>query len=231
MRWQAPREGRFLRWAGRQFGSCYEFIMRPLPHVALAAAASALLIVALSACSPVASTAPVETKASEPVPAATPSATPTPTPTPTSEKSTRGNFIKSVGVPFGFGEGDARAEFTVNGITLDPACTAEYAEQPENGRFVKVDISGRTGQIEEQVFFGIGAWKVIADNGTTYNGDPQSSAAWMCLNDAERFPDAVGPGEQVTGSIIFDVPTPSGTLMFQPYGPGNGGWEWAYPAS
>lgn len=73
------------------------------------------------------------------------------------------------------------------------------------------------------------AWKAIAANGTTFNGDLMSFESIMCLPEAENFPSALGPGEKATGKIILDVPTPTGVLVhkqgFMPTG-----WEWQYPA-
>lgn len=73
------------------------------------------------------------------------------------------------------------------------------------------------------------AWKAIAENGTTFNGNVFTGAAYVCLDDAERFPSALGPGEKATGKIILDVPTPKGVLVHQ-QGFMPTGWEWAYPA-
>lgn len=73
------------------------------------------------------------------------------------------------------------------------------------------------------------AWKAIAENGTTFNGDVQTASAYMCLNETEKFPSALGPAEKATGKIVLDVPTAAGVLVhkqgFMPTG-----WEWAYPA-
>ncbi|KIC66312.1 hypothetical protein RM50_12320 [Pseudarthrobacter phenanthrenivorans] len=73
------------------------------------------------------------------------------------------------------------------------------------------------------------AWKAVADNGTTFNGDLSTYPAFTCFTAAERFPSALGPGEKATGMLVVDVPTATGVLVhkqgFMPLG-----WEWEYPA-
>jgi hypothetical protein len=126
------------------------------------------------------------------------------------------------------------ASFVINSIQVDPVCTNSSAMPTKNGHFVALDVSMETmPELAESVNpqFGLAgyAWKVIADNGTTFNGDLMSFPSVMCLTDAERFPSALGPGEKATGKIILDVPTPTGVLVhkqgFMPTG-----WEWSYPA-
>lgn len=147
----------------------------------------------------------------------------------------RGNIVKVPGEGASVTDKDKTvASFVVNSIKVDPKCTNTSAMPSKNGYFVALDVSMETSPaLAESVNpqFGLAgyAWKAIAENGTTFNGDLMSFPAVMCLTDAERFHSALGPGEKATGKIILDVPTPTGVLVhkqgFMPTG-----WEWAYPA-
>lgn len=124
--------------------------------------------------------------------------------------------------------------FVVKNIAVDSACTSPYAQAPQNGHFIAVAIDVETTpelakDINKFVWFGAQSWKLIADNGTTYNGSLDSGPAYGCLNDSERLPSNIGPAEKVSGTIILDVPVTSGTLILESTG-GGGGWEWTFPA-
>ena len=150
-------------------------------------------------------------------------------------KSSRGNIIKKPGEGAGVTDKDKTvASFVINSINVNPNCTNEYATKAQNGHFVVLDVSMETmPELAESVNpqFGLAgyAWKAIADNGTTFNGNVSTGASYMCLKDAERFPSALGPGEKATGKIVLDVPTPTGVLVHQ-QGFMPTGWEWEYPA-
>lgn len=152
-----------------------------------------------------------------------------------SEKSSRGNIIKVPGQGASVTDKNKTvASFVVNSIQVDPTCTNKYAQPSENGHFIALDVSMETmPELAESVNpqFGLAgyAWKAIAENGTTFNGDVFSAAAYMCLNETEKFPSALGPAEKATGKIILDVPTPTGVLVHK-QGFMPAGWEWAYPA-
>ncbi|MCI2958266.1 hypothetical protein MN032_11205 [Agromyces atrinae] len=178
---------------------------------------------ALTGCTSSAPT-PVAAPTVEPAtPAATPDAT-----APAAETSTRGNLVKTVGQTFGATDpvtGDQVANFRVTAITVDPACTGEYASASDNGHFVKLDVEGETlPELGEDIY--LTGWNVIAENGTTFNGLAESGASSMCLGFNEQLPIRIGPGERVAGSIVLDVPTASGVLVL-PFG--GGAWEWSYP--
>lgn len=150
-------------------------------------------------------------------------------------KSSRGNLIKKVGEGASVTDkGKTVATFVVNSIQVDPKCTNQYATPSENGHFIALNVSMETDPaLAESVNpqFGLAgyAWKVVADNGTTFNGQVMSGPSFSCLNDKESFPSALGPGEKATGTIILDVPTPTGVLIHQ-QGFMPLGWEWEYPA-
>lgn len=158
--------------------------------------------------------------------------TSTPSPSPTVEApatSDRGNLVKAVGDSFGLSgpDGASVATFVVTAINVDPTCPAEFAEPSEYGHLVRLDIEGETtAELPGDLFFAGGTWTAIAENGTTFNGDPWSYASVSCLTDAERFPSMVGPGERVAGAVILDVPTAHGIIVWEPE-PGLS-WEWTY---
>lgn len=144
--------------------------------------------------------------------------------------SERGNLVKTVGQYFGLestdGSGSA-ADAYVTGITVDPTCTGASAQASENGHFVKVDLDITTfAGLNRPMMPNAANWKVIAADGTTFNGDVGTVSARLCLNDAEQVPDQVGPGEKVLGSVILDVPTTTGVLIYQDNPEAS--WEWAY---
>ncbi|MET3203942.1 UNVERIFIED_ORG: hypothetical protein ABIB21_000718 [Arthrobacter sp. UYEF13] len=122
----------------------------------------------------------------------------------------------------------------INSIQVDLPCTNKYAQPSKNGHFVALNVSMETDPaLAESVNpqFGLAgyAWKAIASNGTTFNGDIMTASSFMCLNDEEKFPSALGPGEKATGTIVLDVPTPTGVLVHK-QGFMPAGWEWEYPA-
>lgn len=169
----------------------------------------------------------------QPAPSVEP-ATSTPSPTPTASaaeptQSERGNLVKEVGDTFGLGAegGGSLASFVVTKITVDPQCTSEFAEAPEHGHFVRLDVEGETApELEQELYFASGSWFVVAENGTTFNGDPWSLAAAGCMDQTERLPSIIGPGERLSGAVLLDVPTPHGTIIMKT--DSGSGWEWAY---
>jgi hypothetical protein len=158
---------------------------------------------------------------------------------PDATKSERGHVIRVLGQGAGISDksGKQAASFVVNNITIDPVCTGKDPVAPENGHFLALEISAQTYPPLKDVFGHSGTfpfrggsnWKLIAANGTTYNGDLESSPARDCLADAEIFPYSLGPAEKATGKIVLDVPTTEGTLVFDPFFE-DAGWEWQYPA-
>lgn len=149
--------------------------------------------------------------------------------------TSRGNIAQEVGeeahltAPSG---GDALT-FTVTDIDSDVQCTGASAEAPENRAFVKVDITASTGAAEdmEEVFhtdsmlFDPYDWKFVDSSGRTAN-DISTFATYSCLDDKELLPPDIGPGENVSGSLILDVTDTSGTLVYRP-AYDSPGWEWS----
>lgn len=165
----------------------------------------------------------------------------TPSPSDSPGKSTRGNIVKSLSEPAGItdAEGDTLATFTVNSITADAPCTGPYPIAAENGHFVVLDVTIETtpelaSDDGSYSTFDMSAamFKFVGGNGTTFNGNLGSAAAYSCLPDEEQVGvngGGVGPGEKVAGKIALDIPETTGTLIFQSYlTSGVGGWEWTF---
>lgn len=180
-------------------------------------------------------------------PTATPSAlvvesigaTPTHSPSTSAapQKSARGNYIRVPGDTARMWTGADKKTtvvFTINSITVDPQCTAPYAQPAEKGHFVVLDASIETmpelaNASYDRFDLSPHGWQFVGANGTTYNGSLASGASYSCMTDSEILPiNGVGPGEKVTGKIILDVPATTGTLVFKPLGGAIGGWEWAF---
>lgn len=197
--------------------------------------AVALLPIMLAGCGGAASTSPTAPTVAPATSVQADAASPSASATAASAKSSRGNIIKTPGEGASVTDKDKTvASFVVNSIKVDAACTNKYASKAENGHFVILDVSMETmPELAQSVNpqFGLAgyAWKAIAANGTTFNGDVFTAAAYMCLDDAERFPSALGPDEKATGKIVLDVPTATGVLVHQ-QGFMPTGWEWAYSA-
>ncbi|EME35846.1 hypothetical protein C884_01246 [Kocuria palustris PEL] len=149
--------------------------------------------------------------------------------------SERGNIPKQIGEEASLtaSSGEKALSFEVTDIQSDFQCTSPYAEAPENESFVKVDIMASTGSAEdlEELFyinsmmFNPYDWKFVDSSGRTAN-DIGTVASYMCLDTGESLPDEIGPGENVSGSLILDVTDSSGTLVYAPLFDSEG-WEWS----
>jgi hypothetical protein len=213
------------------------------------AAVVAFVVLSLTACSS-GNSADTQPRAT-PVPAeaaveATTQAEATPTPEPTTEEPTqdgkygpsqsneRGNLVKTLGQLAGVGsETDPdviTAEFTVTAIEPNFTCTSEYAEPSMYGNYIAITLDVQTtAALADQSWpvFNVSEYdfKVISPEGTRENDS--SGNAYMCLNEAERLPSEIGPGEHVTGKIVLDSAHTSGSIVFAPAAV-QGGWEWGF---
>lgn len=127
--------------------------------------------------------------------------------------------------------------FTVSDIEVDPTCTGDYPQAPENGHFLAVDVEAETGSAEQfedllmgQDFqFNPNYFQFITSGGTTAN-TVTSGPAYGCLPQAEYLPDAIGPSEKISGRVLLDVPDSAGTLVFEePMTQLS--WEWDVPSA
>lgn len=166
-------------------------------------------------------------------------ATPTPSATPEVKKSARGNLIKALRQPATINDLETDkplVTFTVNSIAKDVPCTGPYPAVVENGHIVVLDVTIQTlpelANSEGSTQFDINPtmFKFVGANGTTFNGNLGTQAAYSCLPDEQQIGvngAGVGPGEKVTGKIAIDVPATKGTLIFKSFlVPGSAGWEW-----
>jgi hypothetical protein len=153
------------------------------------------------------------------------------------DKSVRGNLIKNVGETevITADNGDPVVSFSISSIAVDVPCTDEYADPPQNGHFVTLDMTVETtAKLAEEInpFFLLGdkAWKAIAPDGTTSNAEPATGAALSCFAEADVLPSMIGPGEKATGKVVLDVEDSQGILVlnYTPSGMGEGR-EWSYP--
>lgn len=156
---------------------------------------------------------------------------------PTSGLSERGNMVKRVGESAGITleghESTPALTFVVNKIDVNAKCTTTYAQKPENGHFVTVDISAETGPQDqfknafygEDFMFNPHDWKFITPSGTTTNS-VATTAAYTCLDEADRIPN-MGPAERARGKVVLDLPDKTGTLIYSP-SPSEESWEWKF---
>jgi len=167
----------------------------------------------------------------------TPEATTEPDPAETSPygeavMNERGNLVKAIGQLAGVVNeaGETLVDLTITAIEPNFVCTAEYADAPVNGQFIAItfDITTTAALAAESS----PSWymseydiKVIGPDGTRENDS--TGNAYMCLNDGERLPSDIGPGEHVVGKLVLDSAYPTGSLVVDSQ-TGGGGWEWGY---
>ena len=194
----------------------------------LAGATLALVGCGRAADAPAETQTPVAPVTSE----AAPSETATATPTPSAAKSIRGNTIKKPGDTIYWRRTpDANAELLATmAVTsiADIKCTAPYATPATNGKLVALTADLETKpelatESDPQIFVSPVDFKYIAPNGTTFNGNLGSAAAYSCVDSSLVLPNSFRPWrEKAHGLIIIDVPSAGGVLTF-------GKVEWALP--
>jgi hypothetical protein len=149
----------------------------------------------------------------------------------------RGNVVVEVGeeVPIA-AEGDtATATMTIDAVEVDAPCDPAYGtvETPENGHFVRLDIRAATAPVTgpptgvSDPTISDSSFSFIGPDGVTFNGSLGTYAAFACLPDERQLPSQLGPGQQFAGSVLLDVPAPTGTLIMSDHF-GSSGWVWAF---
>ncbi|MCP3425013.1 hypothetical protein NBM05_02940 [Rothia sp. AR01] len=149
-------------------------------------------------------------------------------------RSDRGYLVKEIGQPSYINDssGTPAVTFVVTDVVADPVCSAPYAAAPENGHLVRVDVEVETGSAAslEELFYGdsyyfsASDWRFVDTEGVRAN-TTDTVASWSCLEPSEQLPIDIGPGERVTGSVVLDLPSTAGTLIYvQPLI--DDGWEW-----
>jgi len=152
------------------------------------------------------------------------------------ETNDRGNIVKALGEEGGTTtpDGDPVMTFAVDAITPDIACTEEYAPEPENGHLTAIQfrVATKPGVTPEDLgYASINAYnfKFIGSDGLTFS-NVDTIATYGCLDRGAMFPsDQLRPGSQYAGTILLDLPEPSGTIVYAPSFLSNiSGWEWNY---
>ncbi|MBS1905494.1 MAG: hypothetical protein JST33_02770 [Actinobacteria bacterium] len=199
-------------------------------------AASAALVLALTACS-----APKPTDSGKTPDTAPAAGAASPSPSApgggseygASEKSSRGNLIKKIGQLAGTSslESDVTtSRFAVTDLKLDLPCTNQYAQPSKNGHFLGIHVNVETTpELAKEQFpwlmFTSYDWQAYDADGKRLN-DPQGNG-YSCLDSSEVLPSKIGPGESVSGWIVLDVAAPTGAVAFTMAGSSTG-WEWSY---
>lgn len=129
-------------------------------------------------------------------------------------------------------DGSHAVTFTLNDVVSNVLCDYPTAPAAEHGRLIRLDIDLHTAgsATMEQVLgansFGFSGpqWNFVDANGISTNSI-NTFSAYSCLDPAGTFPYGVGPNEHVTGYIVLDIPSTSGTLRYMDPTIGQG-WEW-----
>ena len=151
------------------------------------------------------------------------------------QRSDRGYLMKELGEESYINDstGTPAVSFALTDVVADPVCSTPYAEASENGHLVRLDIDLETGSAEsleevlysDSYYLSSSDWRFVDSEGVRAN-TTDTVASWMCLDTSEQFPVDVGPHERIRGSIVLDLPSTSGTLIYtQPLI--DDGWEWS----
>lgn len=123
--------------------------------------------------------------------------------------------------------------FTVNDIIVDVPCTEEWADPPEHGHFVALDVSVETSpnmlgsDLINEFSMSSLTFQAIGPDGVTSNAGTDSAATLLCLDDAVELPSNTGPGEKAQGLVLLDVEHPTGALVFEDFWT-DSAWEYGY---
>lgn len=160
---------------------------------------------------------------------------PTPTSTTNPEFGERvvndhGYLVKTIGQLAGVSDEDGvtLAQFAVTDIVVDIEC-GEYADKPQNGHFVGIHLNiETTPELAQDDFpslsFSEWAWQAYDAEGKRVN-DPMGSA-YTCIDSGDMLPADIGPAQSVSGWVVLDLPTTTGSVALTM---GTSiGWEWEY---
>ncbi|MEK6438744.1 hypothetical protein [Pseudonocardia sp. T1-2H] len=170
------------------------------------------------------------------VPSAAPATTAAaPTAAQGAPESPRGNLVKQIGDTSGWGlsSNDISVKFVVDKITVDPKCNSQFPSQAENGHLVQVDLRVETTQtMPKDAGYSINpySWSAIGPDEITQS-NVATGASFTCQNPNEQLPPQFSPASKYRGSVVLDVSSPTGTLIFKHPNPTLGGWEWTYGAA
>lgn len=125
------------------------------------------------------------------------------------------------------GDGSVAATVTVYDTEVMTECPGEFAEPPQHGSYVVVDVAvAATDALGEGnlLLVGPAMWTIVGPDGAVQR-DMETTAAWTCFATEERLPYTVAPGESVRGRLVLDTTTTTGQLVYSP----NGGEGWSWP--
>ncbi|MGH8964053.1 MAG: hypothetical protein ACRDXB_01810, partial [Actinomycetes bacterium] len=138
-----------------------------------------------------------------------------------------GNLAKAYGEVAGVvgNDGHQIAEFTVGAPTEAPC--GPYAQDPVNGRFIRLPISLKTydDPTDQLPLVGFGTWEFVGADGLSL--EASTSAATSCTYEV---PSQLGPNRLYEFAVVLDVPAAPGALVLNTIFDG-GGWEWSYSGS
>lgn len=144
----------------------------------------------------------------------------------------RGNRVKQFGEEGGIldANGNDVVTFVVDSIA-PIQCNTGYAEAPENGVFVGVQMRVSTGPNLGDLggYFGVNPydWSFVGADNITVTTIANTSAA-LCLEESQVLDSGpYNPGSQYVGMVVLDVPANSGTLIYDPSFMDHG-WEWNF---
>ncbi len=197
--------------------------------------ATAATLLALTACGgpvPTVDASPPPTPTSTPSPTAwTRSPTPTPPPTPTGPTTNRrGNLEAALGETaiLTNADGSTLVTWSIDEIDSDLKCTEEYhTKTAENGNLIGVKLTLETHDLQES-YFSLSPydWSYIGPDGITLT-DLGTIATYGCVSDGEEMHTGeLQPGQKYVGTVVLDVTTDTGTLVFEPSSINpESGWE------
>jgi hypothetical protein len=150
-------------------------------------------------------------------------------------RSQRGNIVKAIGEAGGISDlttGRPVVTFTVDAITADAPCTSAYADGPVNGHFVAVDLRVTTDPaLPSDWYYSISPFdfSFVGPDGITVP-EVATMESYSCLAGNEQWStDTLSPGSTYVGTIVVDVPSPTGTLIYRAStSGGSDGWEWSF---
>ncbi|GLY68786.1 hypothetical protein [Amycolatopsis taiwanensis] len=171
-------------------------------------------------------------------PPALPTISSSPSTSPTVPLNARRNVEKQIGETTGWGV-DAKhqdVQFSVTKITVDGKCTEPYAEKPQNGHLIFVDMSISTSPTMDRTYASAVLnpynFSIIGPDGVTESGQSlTSTSTYGCLASSKQIPGTLSPGQKYVGTFVLDSRSTSGALVLAPqngFDNGGNGWEWKF---
>jgi hypothetical protein len=150
------------------------------------------------------------------------------------ETNERGNAVLAIGEDLTVVDaatGAVAFAVAVEGVSPDVTCTDPASPPAENGHLIAVRVRVTTGTDLSAVggdpVVRAADFHLLGPDGVPLPAAGTPSAE-SCLPDAEAFPSGpVTAGQELTGTVVLDVPATTGTVVFAPDFLTVGA-EWAY---